>query len=232
MKPEKLFEKLLNVYGKQFWWPVTTEGQTKPECRKRKILSEKQKLETCFGAILAQNTSWKNVKKAVIQLNKKNLIDAEKILKIKKEKLAGTIKSAGYFNQKTVYLKEFCLHLKKHDYSLASFFSSGNLRAQLLSIKGIGKETADSILLYSAGKPFFVVDAYTKRIISRLEGTKEKSYEELQNYFYINLKKDSFLFNEFHALFVEHAKNFCRKKPLCKNCFLKKECVFGKSNSF
>jgi len=86
--------------------------------------------------------------------------------------------------------------------------------------------------LYSAKKPFFVVDAYTKRIVSRLNGEKEKPYDELQNYFHKNLKKDFHLFSEFHALFVEHAKTFCRKKPLCNNCFLRKECVFAKNNSF
>ncbi|MBU2100186.1 endonuclease, partial [Candidatus Micrarchaeota archaeon] len=192
-----------------------------------------QKLEVCFGAILTQNTSWLNVEKAIIELNKKELIDAEKIFSIKKQKLAETIRSAGYFNQKSGYLKSFCLHLKKYNYSVNEFFSfSPDLSKELLSIKGIGKETADSILLYSAQKPFFVVDAYTKRIISRLNGEKEKSYDELQNFFHSNLKNDSALFNEFHALFVEHAKQFCQKKPLCKKCFLRKECVFGKNNEF
>ena len=228
MLPSKLYKKLQGEYGKQNWWPVTEQGKTKPEYKKRKNLTEKQKLEVCFGAILTQNTSWKNVEKAIIQLNKKNLIDAEKILKTRKETLAETIKPAGYFNQKTVYLKEFCKHLKKYNYSVNSFFSSSlDLREKLLSVKGIGKETADSILLYSAGKPFFVVDAYTKRIVSRINGEQEKSYDELQQFFHKGLKKDAGLFNEFHALFVEHAKQFCRKKPVCKNCFLKKECVFG-----
>ncbi len=229
MQAFSLYKKLFSEYGKQNWWPVTEKGKTKPEYKNRKKLSEKQKLEVCFGAILTQNTSWKNVEKAIIRLNKKNLIDAEKILKTRKQTLAKAIKSAGYFNQKAVYLKEFCRHLKKYDFSLNKFFAEKDLRTELLSVKGIGKETADSILLYSAEKPVFVVDAYTKRIISRISGEKEKSYDELQNFFHKNLKKGAELFNEFHALFVEHAKQFCMKKPLCKNCFLKKECVFGKA---
>ncbi len=233
MNPKKLYEKLFFVYGEQKWWPITDNKKIFPEYLERKSLTEKQKLEVCFGAILTQNTSWRNVEKVVIQLNKNNLIDAKKILKTRKEKLSELIKSAGYFNQKTVYLKEFCRHLKKYDFSVNSFFvNSSDLRTELLSIKGIGKETADSILLYSAGKPFFVVDAYTKRIMERLTGKQENNYDVLQDLFYSSLEKNAFLFNEFHALLVEHAKQFCQKKPLCKNCFLKKECFSAKSNLF
>jgi len=217
----------------QFWWPVTEKGKTIPEYKKRDGLTEKQKLEVCFGAILTQNTSWKNAEKAVAELNKNDLIDAKKIILVKKEKLAGIIMPAGYFNQKAGYLKEFCRHLEKHSFSVNSFFSfSQDLRKELLSVKGIGKETADSILLYSAGKPFFVVDAYTKRIMQRINGGKEKSYDELQDFFHSGLEKSPELFREFHALFVEHAKHFCRKKPLCSQCFLKKECFGPESNSF
>ncbi len=234
MKAFQLYKKLFSEYNTQNWWPVTEKNKTVPEYNTRNFLTEKQKLEVCFGAILTQNTSWKNVEKAVIELNKKNLINPKKISRIKKEELAKLIKSAGYFNQKAVYLKEFCRHLKKYDYSLNKFFSKEGieLRKELLSIKGIGKETADSILLYSAQKPFFVVDAYTKRILGRLNGTKENNYDSLQDFFHLNLKKDLQLFNEFHALLVEHAKQFCQKKPLCKNCFLRKQCIFGKNNSF
>jgi endonuclease-3 related protein len=233
MQPLNLYKKLFSFFGEQNWWPVTSKGKIKPEYKKRKNLTEKQKLEVCFGAILTQNTSWGNVEKAITGLNKRNLIDAKKILSIKKENLAEIIKSAGYFNQKSAYLKEFCLNLKKYNYSVNSFFSSSaDLRKELLGIKGIGKETADSILLYSVQKPFFVVDAYTKRILSRINGEKEKSYDELQNFFHSTLKKDFELFNEFHALLVEHAKQFCQKKPLCSKCFLRKECVFGKNNEF
>jgi len=228
MNPKKLFKELYSVYGLQNWWPVTGKEKTIPEYKKRTKLTEKQKLEICFGAILTQNTSWKNVEKAIIELNKENLINAEKIVLIKKQKLAELIKSVGYFNQKAVYLKEFCKHLEKFNYSLNSFFAVFDLRKELLSVKGIGKETADSILLYSVQKPFFVVDAYTKRIMERITGKEENDYDKLQGFFHSRLEHDALLFNEFHALFVEHAKNFCRKKPLCSNCFLKKQCFHGK----
>jgi endonuclease-3 related protein len=233
MHPLELYREFYSHYGSQNWWPVTEKRKIKPEYKKRKQLTEAQKLEVCFGAILTQNTSWKNVEKALIELNKNNLINAKKIISIKKRKLSELIKPAGYFNQKAGYLKEFCANLKKYGYSVNSFFvSSLDLRKELLSIKGIGKETADSILLYAAKKPFFVVDAFTKRIISRISGEKEKKYEELQEFFHSSLERNSGLFSEFHALFVEHAKTFCQKKPLCSKCFLRNKCNFWRKQFF
>jgi len=215
-KIKRLYKKLLSFFGKQEWWPVTDKNKLIPEYKKRKRLNKKQKFEISIGAILTQNTSWKNVEKAIIQLNKKNLMDAEKIKKISKKKLAKIIKSSGYYNQKAERLKIF-----------AEFFikNKNPKREELLKLKGIGKETADSILLYAFNKPYFVIDAYTKRIMQRL-GFKFKDYDELQKIFEENLKKNVKIYKEYHALLVELAKNYCKKKPLCKECPIKKECNY------
>lgn len=130
------------------------------------------------------------------------------------------IKSSGYHNQKAKKLKEF-----------TKFYSKNNelTRDKLLGIYGIGKETADSILLYACKKPYFVIDAYTKRIMNRL-GFKEETYNEFQSLFMKNLDNDHKLFNEFHALIVRHGKETCKKNPLCNKCCLNKICEYGKSN--
>jgi endonuclease-3 related protein len=177
---------------------------------------DKERFEIIIGAILTQNTNWKNVEKAIFNLNKAKLVDINKIKKINKKKLASLIRPSGYYNQKAEKLK-----------IVADFFSKNKnpTREQLLEVKGIGPETADSILLYALNKPFFVVDAYTKRIFSRIGLCNGKcSYDELQKLFHKNLPKKTKLFNQYHALLVELGKNFCKKKPLCKECPLNKLC--------
>jgi len=207
-KLQTMYDLLLSHFGPQYWWPVTKEGEIIPKYRKNIILNEKQKLEICFGAMLAQNTTWKNAEKAIIELNKNNLTDINKILKIDEKKLANIIKSSGYHNQKAKKLKNFCnFILKEYDGKLNLFFKKdiGELRKQLLSINGIGPETADSIILYAAKKPIFVIDAYTKRILGRI-GYKERTYDELQTLFMETLPNSEKLFNEWHALPVELGK--------------------------
>jgi len=224
-KIKKIYEILFEGFGAQGWWPVTPIGGCKGDVPDGPIYgialkNEKQKLEIIFGAILTQNTSWKNVEKAMIELNKENLIDVNKIKKIEKGKLAKIIKSSGYHNQKAEKLKIFSEFLsKKYNNNLKKFFKKNikALREELLSIKGIGPETADSVILYAAEKPIFVVDAYTKRIIKRI-GFEESSYDELQNLFMESLARDHKLFNEYHALLVELGKNYCKKRPLCAEC--------------
>ena len=165
----KFYEKLYHHLGPQHWWPVTEEGKLHPEYSDGPK-NEKQQLEVIFGAILTQNTSWKNVEKAIVELNKNDLIDVKKIIKIEDKKLAEIIKPSGYHNQKAKKLKNFCdFLLKSYGGKLSSLFKNDidGLREQLLSIKGIGPETADSIILYAAKKPIFVIDAYTKRIFNR-----------------------------------------------------------------
>ena len=226
----KIYSKLLKHFKRQFWWPVIPKGKFHPEYSGGPK-NEKQQLEVCFGAILAQSTSWKNAEKAIVELNKRNLFDIRKISKINVKKLAKIIKSSGYHNQKARKLKNFCEFLSRnYDGRLVSLFKNdiAELRAQLLSVNGIGPETADSIILYAAKKPIFVIDAYAKRIMNRL-GYNEKTYEELQKLFMKSLPNSEKLFNEFHALLVELGKNICKKNPLCDKCPIKGHCIHYKN---
>jgi endonuclease-3 related protein len=206
---KSIYSRLCRAYGKQNWWPTTPEGDLHPSYHGKKI-NEKQRFEIIVGAILTQNTSWKNVEKAIFNLNKANALSIPKIKKISKSRLAGLIRPSGYFNQKAERLK-----------IVADFFSKNKSpsREELLAVKGIGPETADSILLYAFNKPFFVVDLYTKRIFSRIGICNGGcGYDELQELFHKALPKNAKLFSEYHALVVELAKRHCSKKPNCKNC--------------
>ena len=208
-KFKTVYKTLLNNYGSQHWWPTTTNNKT---------------FEIIIGAILTQNTSWKNVEKAIRNLKENNLVSVDGIKKVNIKRLAKLITPAGYYNQKAVRLK-----------IVAGFFGTNQnfgdatdvnrMRAELLNVKGIGPETADSILLYAFEKPRFVVDSYTKRIFSRIGLCKENiGYDKLQKMFHKNLGFNPQMFNEYHALIVEHAKQYCAKKPKCNVCFLKKSC--------
>lgn len=220
----KIYKTLLKNYGFQKWWPTTSENELKPKYQNGPK-TEKQKLEVIIGAILTQNTSWKNVEKAIIELNKSDLINIEKILEIDEKELANIIKSSGYYNQKSKKLKEIAIFLKKNPIKELEKLDIFELRTRLISVKGIGKETADSIILYAFNKPIFVVDAYTKRIFSRIGLIKNSiGYDEIQKYFHENLNKNTEIYNDYHALIVEHAKRYCKKKPLCENCILEKLC--------
>ena len=229
----RIHDSLFTAFGSQGWWPVTPENSFKPVYHYKKPISEKQKLEICFGAILTQNTNWKNVEKAIIELNRNDLIDIKRIMKIKNIKLAKIIKSSGYHNQKAKKLKNFCdFLLKNYNGSLSILFQNDikKLREELLSVNGIGPETADSMILYAAKKPIFVVDAYTKRVFSRF-GCKEATYDELQRLFMGSLPNNEKLFNECHALIVELGKNICKKSPLCEKCPINGNCsYFGALN--
>ena len=203
---DETYRILLKENGPRKWWPTKTSNK---------------KFEISIGAILTQNTNWSNVEKALDNLIKHNLLSQEEIRKIDAKKLAMIIKSSGYHNQKAKKLKEFIKFLDS---------KKQINRENLLNVWGIGKETADSILLYSYNQPIFVIDAYTKRIFNRL-GFKEQSYDELQNLFMNNLKKDADLFKEYHALIVMHGKTVCKTRPLCSSCCLNKRCNFSKSTS-
>jgi len=231
MKIKTIYNNLYSHFGKQHWWPVTKDNEIIPKYHKNIKLNNKQKLEICFGAILTQNTNWKNVEKAIIQLNKNQLININKIIKINNKKLAKIIKNSGYHNQKAIKLKNFCSFLlNNYNGNIENFFNNNIeiLRNELLSINGIGPETADSIILYAAKKPIFVIDAYTKRIMNRI-GYKEETYDELQNLFMNNLKPNEKIFNEYHALLVELGKNICKTKPLCNKCPINKMCNYYKT---
>ena len=201
-----IFELLLAQYGPLHWWPAETP------------------FEICVGAILTQNTNWRNVEKAIVNLKQAGVLTAEAFRDLPRERLAALIKPAGFFNVKSVRLQEFIRWLYGgYGGSLENMFSGDwrELREEMLKVKGIGRETCDSILLYAGHKPTFVVDAYTVRLFSRLGLVRENAgYEEVRSLFMMNLPGDAGLFNEYHALIVQHGKDHCRKKPGCKGCVL------------
>lgn len=213
----KIYDRLFEHFGPQSWWPGETQ------------------LEICVGAILTQNTAWANVEKAISNLKKENCLEFSRLKKIKIEKLASLIKPSGYFNVKAGRLKSFIDYFaNQHDGNFSHLFK-GNLkdiRDSLLSVKGIGPETADSMLLYAGGFPIFVVDAYTKRIFYRIELIgKNATYEEMQSFFMNNLPRKTNLYNEYHALIVMLGKYYCKPKPVCDPCPLKK-CLGRKNKNF
>jgi endonuclease-3 related protein len=227
-KLSKIYESLYKEYGSQGWWPTTPAGKQKPVYRKdnwKRKLPEKEQLEIIFGAILTQNTSWKNVEKAIVCLKQNNWINTKKIIGLNGKKLALCIRSSGYHNQKAKKLKNVSKYLEKNPIKKLFSKEINELRKDLLSVNGIGPETADSIILYAAQKPIFVIDAYTKRIIFRIGlCKKDVKYEELQDLFMQNLKPNLRVFNEFHALLVELAKQHCRTKPVCEACPVNRYC--------
>jgi len=218
---KRIYSILLKEYGFQGWWPLlsckgtnpTKTGSIKGYHPKDYSYprNNKQRFEICIGAILTQNTSWPQVEKALINLKKIDAISPKKIKEIEIKELCNAIKPAGYFNQKAKKLKtlaEFYISLK----------SKTPARDGLLNVWGIGPETADSILLYAFNVSEFVVDAYTKKVFSKLGFIKKHaSYEEIKKLFENNLEKDFKLYQEYHALIVEHAKRHYSKKPYGEN---------------
>lgn len=207
MKDKKLlsiYKKLFKSFGPQNWWPGDTP------------------FEVAVGAILTQNTNWGNVEKAINNLKKEKVLNAKAIHDMPVNRLASLIRPAGYFNVKAKRLKAF-IDFLMNDYhgSMKNMKKKEmhSLRKKLLSVNGIGPETADSILLYALDKPIFVIDAYTKRVLSRhnILGHDEP-YDRFQELFHSSLKKDAKLFNEYHALFVRVGKTFCKSKPICEGC--------------
>ena len=198
------YETLLSHFGPQNWWPGDTP------------------FEVMVGAVLTQNTSWRNVEKAIENIKKKKVLSLNRLDSLPKESLRKLVKPAGYYNVKADRLKNLFTFLKKNSKTLKKK-DTLSLRKMLLSVNGIGKETADSILLYALDRPIFVVDAYTRRIFSRHGIVRDDfEYDEIQSLFMNNLPRKRKVFNEYHALIVELGKNFCRaKKPLCRSCPLK-----------
>ncbi len=204
-----IYTTLFNHLGPSHWWPGDTI------------------FEICVGAILTQNTNWSNVEKAILNLKINNLLDPEKLFFLDNEKLAKLITPAGYYRIKSKRLKNFLMFLKKEVNFQIERLKDQNtytLREKLLSINGIGPETADSMLLYAFDKPIFVVDAYTVRIFSRHGLVEENiSYSELQKFCMKNLPQDIEIYKEFHALIVRAAKLWCKKKKVqCTFCPLSK----------
>jgi endonuclease-3 related protein len=202
-----LFRRLLRHFGPQRWWPART------------------RFEVIIGAILTQNTSWTNVAGAIRAMRAQRLLSARSIDRAPQRTLARVIRSSGYYNIKATRLKQFThFLLTRYHGSLERMFRADlrSLRKELLSVSGIGEETADSILLYAGGRPIFVVDAYTRRVLERHRLISEgSSYGEIQRLFMDHLPLDATLFNEFHALLVAVGKEFCRKTPRCERCPLR-----------
>jgi endonuclease III related protein len=200
-----IYKKLYRCFGPQNWWPGDTP------------------FEIAVGAVLTQNTNWGNVEKAIHNLKKQGVLSAHGIHELSVKELASLIKPAGYFNVKAKRLRSFLDFLMNECHGKMENMAREDLvqlRAKLLEIHGIGPETADSILLYALEKPVFVIDAYTKRVISR-HGimASDRFYDEFQELFHASLKRDVHLYNEYHALFVRVGKTFCRRtKPLCEKC--------------
>lgn len=198
---------LLDCFGPMNWWPGDSA------------------LEIMVGAILTQNTNWNNVTKAIKRLKSKDLLNVKSLINIDEQYLGQLIKSCGYYNLKAKRLKNFIsFFYQKYHGSIDLLFNNNNdlfsLRGELLSVNGIGPETADSILLYAGEKPIFVVDAYTRRIFQRHKYiSSEDNYEQIQQYFMKNLPMDYKLYNEFHAQIVMLGKKYCkRNNPNCQDC--------------
>ena len=199
-----LYESLLARFGPQHWWPGDSPT------------------EVAIGAVLTQNTSWTNVEKAIANLKSIGAIDFDTLLKINDEELAEIIRPAGYYNTKSRYLKHlasFVTALPNGRLDDLQQLDLAEARRQLLAVKGLGPESADSILLYACNMPTFVVDAYTRRVLSRhglIEATA--SYDQIKRLFEDALPRETPLFNEFHALIVKLCKEHCRTTAQCARC--------------
>lgn len=201
---QEVYNRLYQAYGPQNWWPA------------------EDSFEVLVGAVLVQNTNWKNVEKAIRKLKTAGYLDPDRLYRLPEEELAELIRPAGYFRVKAKRLKNLIkLIVERYGGSLARMFrqSMEKLRQELLGVHGIGRETADSILLYAGHFPTFVVDTYTYRVMTRHGWAPfEADYDSLKELFEENLPSDPKLFNEFHALFVQVGKKHCRTLPRCEGC--------------
>jgi endonuclease-3 related protein len=204
-KLQEIYKRLYSAYGPQHWWPAD------------------EPFEVMVGAVLTQSVTWKNVEKAINNLREAGALSPATLRSLGIDDIAPLIRPCIYYNVKARKLKALVDWMDGYGDDLTRIFAieANELREQLLSVWGIGEETADSIVLYAAGKPVFVIDAYTRRIIDRIglkpEGDKYKDYQAL---FMDNLPADAGLFNEYHALLVNHGKDVCRTRPLCEQCCL------------
>ncbi len=208
----QIYELLFNEYGPQHWWPGDSP------------------FEICVGAILTQSAAWVNVEKAIGNLKTADALNSTALCSITTDKLASLLYSCGYYNAKAKKLKAFVKHLALlYDDNLDKLFdqSINDLRKELLSIHGVGDETADSMILYAAKMPIFVIDTYTRRIFTRLGyDAANDSYVNFQSLFSTNLPHHVKLFNEYHALLVNHGKEVCKKIPLCGKCCIEVLCSY------
>lgn len=214
---KKIFNILYNTYGPQNWWPSDSD------------------FETAVGAILTQSVAWRNVEVAINNLRRSDLLDPRKMYGCPVSILENLIRPAGFFKVKTRRLKNFLNFLKEYDFDFDELrkLDTKTLRNMLLRVSGIGKETADTMLLYIFKRPVFIIDAYTFRFFERVFGENKNTYEELQEIFHKNLENDPELFGEYHALIVNHCKIVCKRKPICSICKIRREkiCKKGTENA-
>ncbi|MBM2832140.1 MAG: uncharacterized protein HW414_1192 [Dehalococcoidia bacterium] len=211
-----IYHRLFACHGPQHWWPAD------------------EPFEVIVGAILTQSTAWTNVEKAIARLKEAEALSIDSLHALSSDEVARLIYPSGFYNAKARKLKAFVTDIKgSGGGDLKSLFALDipTLRRHLLAINGIGEETADSIILYAAGKPVFVVDAYTRRTFQRLGLlSPEEDYAAVQSFFMQNLPEEANLFNEYHALLVRHGKNTCQKRPICESCCLKEMCAYAKQS--
>jgi endonuclease III related protein len=208
----EIYARLYAHYGPQNWWPAESRW------------------EIMVGAILTQNTAWRNVDRALENLKRANALAPKQIRTIQRARLAKLIRAAGFTASKPLRLKTLAEFLLREYDDVPENMRGGDLakqRAQLLALNGIGPETADAILLYVAEQPIFVIDAYTRRIMAHIGIVDEKiPYHALQSLFMKNLPHDAALFKEYHALLDTHAKELCTKRaPRCNVCPLNEICL-------
>ena len=199
----KFFDVLFDCYGPQKWWPCQTGARW----------------EIIIGAILTQNTAWTNVEKAIGNLLAADVMSSERVLATPDTELQELIRPAGFFTQKCAYLKAVAAFMLERESAFEQSADVWALRKELLSVKGVGRETADSILLYAFNKPIFVIDAYTRRVAERhlqLDGTQH--YDILQKIFMDALPADVAIYNEYHALIVALCKDSCHKSKCGEIC--------------
>lgn len=214
-----VFDALFAAFGAQHWWP----GETP--------------LEVMIGAVLTQNTAWRNVERAIAQLRAADALDAETLLALPEATLAELIRPAGYFNVKARRLKALLRFLADQDalahaHTLGAQTALPELRRRLLAVHGVGEETADSILLYALGRPVFVVDTYTRRIFTRLGLLRgDERYADIQAAFQAHLPPDTRVYNEYHALIVRLGKDICRPRPRCATCPVRADCRHAAQNA-
>ena len=209
-KFEQVYLILKKQQGQRNWWPADSV------------------FEILVGAVLTQNTAWGNVEKAIQALQENDLLSPRAIISSEQDTLANCIRSSGYFNVKAKRLRALCeWYIENGEYDGINEWSTEQIRVQLLNVHGVGPETADDIILYAFKRPVFVIDAYTKRVFSRLGLVQQdQSYEDLRALFEDNLKTDPQLFGEYHAHIVEHGKNTCKVKPRCSECVLNEMCAY------
>lgn len=210
-----LYNQLNQFYGHQAWWPA------------------KGRFEILIGAILVQNTAWTNVESAIENLRQHDWLQAEPLLTASESELHNALRPSGSFRVKTKRLLNLCHWFASNGgFEDLEHWPTDRLRKSLLEISGVGAETADAILVYAFDRPVFVIDAYTRRLLTRLGWLNtDTTYEGLRSVFELTLPADSGLFGQYHALIVEHAKRYCRVRPLCEGCFLNEQCAMALRNT-